>query len=176
MSKEMFFQYIHFLKKHQLFDEATYQYIREHSVVINAKKKDDNFLMGCTTVLDEDKKLIDLIPCFPFMRNQKMVAVNVFVYVQTLMLLPRIGQDYEESSMDTLLPLLFFKLYILENSSEALLKYEKEIMNKQFLDNPLCQEDYWLYQLSEHSDSLYAYSRRLKRTSKDWVYKNNITE
>ena len=133
----MYSKYINFLIQHNLFDKGIFQYLQKNLVFIPFKSIDEYHSIGCTIILNHNEKLVGFIPCVPYLENDKAVAINIFVYVQALMLLPNIGKVYDERDYDYTLPFIFQKHYILETKNISLLEYHERMILHQFQEKDL---------------------------------------
>ena len=135
MSQEMNCKYLSFLYKHKLYDKIIFEYINNHSVRINHSKIYEFNSFGCSVVIDEYGRLVEIIPVFPNLKNEKMVIISIFTYVQAMMLISNIGKKYDERYYDKLLPIIFSELYIIDNKITNLANFEKQIILKMFNKN-----------------------------------------
>ena len=163
MAKGLYSNYKNFLIKHQLFDNNTFNYIKNNSVLVDFKSLEDYNSYGCSTVLDERGRLVQVIPCVPFLNDDISIAINVFVYVEALILISLIGRKIDNKYIDRKWPFIFFKLYLLENKD--LLKYQEKI---QFSDT-LKYSDDLIYGYCHDDFNLKIYARMIKRRAKDYL-------
>lgn len=176
MKKGMLQKYINFLKKHEIYDEKCIRYLHRHSVKINYQ---DMSLIGCTLDIDRKGRLRSFIPCVPYLYNDKMVAIYIYVYVQALELIPKLGKKYEDNFLDQLLPLFYLKLYLTENANEALWTYDQSIRNT-LLEDQTNQSKILLQSLDRLIGNYYQENseakkmgKKAKRLAKKCLYPKN---
>lgn len=131
MSIEFYSKFVNFLKKHELYDEKVFQYIWEKALMLDYRDEDYSFLLGsCGIVIDRKRNLLDIQPCLPFLMDDKAVAMAIYAYINSLMLIPKVGRKYKENMVNNyVLPMFYEILYILENPTKQLLTYEQNMRN-----------------------------------------------
>ena len=179
MSKEMYSKYKNFLIEYGLFDEEIFEFINSKSVLINYKKIDEFKSFKCAIVVNENGTLIDVIPCVPFLKNDECVAINIFVYVQAMMLIANIGKFHDERNYSDLFPLIFQKLYILENKNYNILEYEKKMLKKLFeskgmnYNNVIENKEILINEYNKNNKIFNNSLNKTKRRAKNYVNKYN---
>lgn len=179
MNNEYYSKFLKFLKEKKIYEEKSFKYFLKQATFIESNNNFDNIIGHCTCVYDKGGLLIDIIPCTPFITDEKSVVININAYVQTLMLIPKIGTKYNEDVFyNYVLPLFYEKLYITENYDKVLSKYEKRKKQKILKGNNSIHqfafkysdellEDY-LNKNSSGIDKVIAVSRR---TARDYLKK-----
>lgn len=170
MSNDMYYKYINFLKEHELYDKKTFEYIKRNSVMIDYSNIEEITSIDCSIVLDEKERLVQVIPCVPFLKNDDMVAINIFIYIRALMLIPNIGRRYDERYYNKLLPFLFVKLYMLENKNTNLLNFEKKLMFILLQTQEINGENTLIDCYFKDKNKLNNSARKLKRKTKNYLY------
>lgn len=130
MTKTNYFdKYMAFLRKHELYDEYFFDYFWNRAVHVDIRDEEYQGLFGSNVpIINEKNKLIDLVPCMPFIDNDKAVAIGIYTYVHALTQTPRIGKKHNDNKYFCyILPMFYERIYIIENENEALLKHEEEI-------------------------------------------------
>ncbi|MCI6266834.1 MAG: hypothetical protein MR598_08335 [Erysipelotrichaceae bacterium] len=181
MANEFYDKFRDFLKRHELYEEKSFQYIWKQAVFVDYREEDIRDLIGnCAVILDNKEKILNIIPCFPFLRDDITVVISIYAYVQALMQLPRLEKKYQENILyGYILPMYYEKLYILENENEVLLQYEENMINHLLKDGSSKYQD-----ILKCRDELVAYSqnnnfsamkigRHAKRLARRYVNKNN---
>lgn len=176
MAKEMLKKYIYFLQKHQIYDEKCIRYLQKQSVKVDYQNALNIPLIGCALDIDKKGKLRSFIPCVPYLYNDTMVAIYIYVYVQTLVLIPKLEKKYEENFLDQLLPLFYLKLYLVENANEALWTYDQTIRNI-LLEDETMQSKTLLQSLDRLIGNYYQENseakkmgRKAKRLAKNYLF------
>lgn len=179
MSQEMYFLFENFLKRHELFNEKVYNYIKDNSVLVKYKNIEDFSSIGCSIVLDRKGRLSQVIPIVPLPKNKKMVAINIFIYVQAMILIPNIGKVFDENSYNNILPFVFQRLFILENSNKYLLSFEEKMTanlcreNQKKYDNIMIHRNTLIEGFKKDKESLNNEARKIRRKAKNYIYRNN---
>jgi len=179
MSHDMYVEYRSFLNKYKLYDKQIFDYILEKSILVNHKKIDEFHSFGCSIVVDQKGKLVEIIPCVPFLKNEKMVAINIFVYVQAMMLIPNIGKTYDERFYNKLFPVVFLELYILSVQNKKLLEFEKKMIFNMFnqdeeqYENAIQYKDFLINSYNKNNNSLDSQARRVRRKAINYLNKKN---
>lgn len=131
MKNEYYSKFLKFLKEKNLYEEKSFKFFLKQATFIDYNDNFDNIMGHCTCVYGKGEQLVDIIPCTPFIKDEKSVVININAYIQTLMLIPKMGNKYEEDVFyNYALPLFYEKLYISENSNKVLLNYEKRKRKK----------------------------------------------
>lgn len=172
-------KFVRFLKKHELYNGMCFSYFLNQSVKICYKDIKEALFMDCAIGM-KNGKLQSFIPIVPYLDNDKAVAMNIYAYVQTLNLLPNLGNKYEENYDDLLLPLFYLRLYLMENANEALWTYEKKIRNK-LLRNESYVSKIVLQQTDELIGNYYLQNsdakrmgKKTKRLAQNYLYRKKM--
>lgn len=170
-------KFVSFLKKHELYNFKCFSYFEYQAVKIDYEDIKDVLFLDC--VLETKFGYLQgFIPIVPYLSNDKTVAMNIYAYVQALQLIPKVGKKYEEQFIHSLLPLLYLRLYLVENANEVLWNYEKSIEHK--LLNDESEQSKILLQQIDHLIEIYYFEGdsakkmgvKTKRLAKNYLYKN----
>lgn len=171
MANEYYSKFINFLKKYNIYDEATFNYFWDHSVY--ADYRDTNFkgMFGCCKLIFNcDDNISEFVPYIPFLVDDKTVVINIYTYVHSLILMPQIGKKYAKNEYyEYLLPLFYETLYVKENQTPELLKYEEVIRNNFLKNNSLDYKmifDFVDQLILEYKKRYYSQEKISKRAKK----------
>lgn len=173
----MYSKYLRFLHKHKLYDKNIFEYINNHSVIINYNKIYEFNSFGCSVVVDEHGRLVEVIPVIPLLKNDKMVVISIFTYVQAMMLIPNIGRKYDERYYNKVIPIVFLELYIYENNSIYLSNFEKQIILKMFnqseeqYEKAIQYKDFLINSYNKNSNIIDSQARRIRTKARDYLKK-----
>ena len=120
---------INFFKKHNLYDEETINYLKENTMLIEYDYPDERAIIGCFYILDQNNILRKIKVNIPYSNNEKMILINIHELVHGIENYKKIGQVFQKDLTIETLPLLYEKLYILENQSKELIAYSKYLDN-----------------------------------------------
>lgn len=181
MSKKLYQEYISFLKKHGLYDNKCFSYIQSQAVLVDYQGLEDKNLIGCAINIDRSGRLRSFVPCLPYLNNKKMVAISIYVYTQALMLISKLGKEYEEDFYSRSLPLFYLKLYLVENANEVLWQYDQQI-EKNLLENETNQSKLLLEYLERLLENYYQENseakklgRKTKRLAKKCLFQKSTS-
>lgn len=177
MANEFYTKFKQFLIKYDLYEERSFHYIWDHSVLVDYREDDYQELIGnCSLIIGNNEKLIDIIPCLPYLTNDTTVAISIYAYVQALTQLPRIGKKYQEHIFYTyILPMVYEKLYILENANKELLDYEANMIDHLLKDGSSkyetvlkCRDELIDYYTKNHTKANQV-GKKAKRLAKKYI-------
>ena len=180
MSNYFYKKYVDFLTEHKLFDYKVANYLWINSAKIDFETANNNVLIGCSTVIDINNKLLSITPCFSYLNNDCMVAMNIYTYVNSLFLLPQVGRKYNEDIYGKTLALFYQKLYILENKNYELVELEKLIDSYLLKDGSLTNKlllnnvDKMIENYNFSKINVDKNSRKIKRLARDSIYHNKL--
>ncbi len=130
--------FINFFKRHNLYDEEIFDYLRENSFMFDYRDDDYRPFTGCNYIIKNgylDK--INLV--VPFFDNDITSLINVHEYVHGIISYNYLGKKYSIGNDAEVLPMMFEKLYILESNNPELMDYGKS------LDSMISKDDFSHY-------------------------------
>lgn len=130
----MYNKFIDFLDKHDLYDKDIIKYFWKNSLIFDYSNEEDRDFIGCYYSFDKSGRLIKIRACVPYIYDDKTILINIHEYIHFYLLYKKIGKECIIGIDSEVLPILYEKIYILENSNEELLKYE-EYLNKYITNN-----------------------------------------
>lgn len=114
---------IDFFKRHNLYDEETFDYLSKNATMIDYKDEDQRAMVGCFYILDEKKILKKLKINIPYVYNDITALIDIHELVHGIENYPKLGKRFKKDITIEALPILYEKLFILENPSDQLIKY-----------------------------------------------------
>ena len=127
---------IAFFKKHNLYDETMFTYFENHSTMLNSDFSDEMMMRACAYQVDSRTNILKGIHInVPYVKDEKTMLDNIHELTHAIFAYKRIGKKFKKDITIEALPLLYERLYILENPSEELQAYAK------YLDSLITEED-----------------------------------
>ena len=161
---------IEFFKKHNMYEEKMFNYLEDNTNMLDYKDPDERCFIGCFYILDKKGKLSRLILNIPYVYDDITALINIHEITHGIEHYPQIGKKFIKDTTIEALPIMYEKLYIMDNPSEELIKYGI------YLDT-LCNKDNAIeYQVAlEMRDELlknYNYNmKKMKKLTKKIVKK-----
>lgn len=162
---------IAFFKKHNLYDEKAFSYIEEHSTMLDSNFPDEMMLRTCAYQIDSRTNVLKGIHVnVPYVKDEKTMLDNIHELTHAIFAYKKIGKKFKKDITIETLPLLYERLYLLENPSEELKVYTK------YLDSLVTQDDKaYMFALQVREELLNSYDanpqkivRRLKKISRKY--------
>lgn len=154
-------KFINFFKNIGLYDENAFNYLRENSILFDYKDEDQRNMTGYHYYLNKERNLSKINLFVPFIDSEKTLLINIHEYTHGLMLYNYLGKKYKHPKYSEVLPILLEKIYIEENQSEELNKFEKSLNNQITKNSPI------EYKIAlELQDELYNYYNKEKNINK----------
>ena len=124
----MYEKFISFLKRHNIFDEDIYNsYINDAFIFPYSDNNID--LINCFYAIDNNNILLDIRPSIPYIDDEKTLLINIHEYVHYYIMYKKLGKEVIIGQNCEVLPLLYEKIYILENDNVFLKKYENYLLD-----------------------------------------------
>lgn len=119
---------IDFFKKHRLYDEEMFKYFEEHSTMIDGDYDDERMITGCAYLVDKNTGIlkglhINLPYIKPNAVDEEMMLDSIHELAHAIFTYPKIGKKFKRDITIETLPLLYEKLYIMENPSPKSIAY-----------------------------------------------------
>ena len=130
----MYNKFIGFLDKHNLYDKDILKYFQSNSLIFDYSNEEFRDFIGCYYSFDKSERLIKIKACVPYIYDDKTILINIHEYIHFYLLYKKIGKKFIIGLDSEALPILYEKIYILENPSEELLSYE-EYLNHFIIDS-----------------------------------------
>lgn len=158
-----FNQYIiDFFKRHNLYDEEVFNYLEKNAMMIDYRDEDQRTMIGCFYILDRNEILKKIQVNVPYVYDDVTALITVHELVHGIENYPKIGKRFKKEMTIETLPILYEKLFMLENPSEELIKYgaylDKIIESSE-------QRDY-LFALKARDELIKEYNYDMKKMQK----------
>ena len=120
-------KFIDFFKKHNLYDKEGFEYLRNNSIMFDYRDEEAISLLGwgCRWNIRNGKYLDKINLIVPFLDNDLTVLINIHEYTHGIMLYKYLGKKLKIDNDIEMLPMMYERLYFLENSTLELAKYEE---------------------------------------------------
>lgn len=112
--------FIDFFKKHNLYEEKMFDYIRRNSTLFDYRNEEQRIFIGCFYICNKQNILQKIKLCVPIINSQITTLINIHEYLHAIELYNKIGKKYQNSDTEEVLPMLYELLYFLDNPSKEL--------------------------------------------------------
>ena len=116
-----------FFKKHNLYDDDIFKFISNNTIYINYNTIKDRCFIGTYWSVDKNNKLSRIKVVIPSVIDDVTLLINIHEIVHAIELYGYIGKKYVEPIYVEVLPIFYEKLYIKENPSIGLEKYNEYV-------------------------------------------------
>jgi len=149
---------IDFFKNHHIYDEKMFKYFSDNGSMIIYSDEDWRPYIGCWSKI-VNNCLVSFEVNTPYVDNECMALITIHELVHGVELYQCLGKRYHESITKEALPMLYEKLYLLENPSIELTAY----LN--YLDSKInsSSESSYVFGLSTRGKLLDSYNGDFKR-------------
>lgn len=118
-------KFIDFFKKHNLYDEKVFGYLRQNSIMFDYRDEDARIFMGCNWTIRDSNYLEKINLVLPFFDNDLTILINIHEYTHGIMSYKYLGKKLKIGNDMEMLPMLYERLYFLENPTSELVRYEE---------------------------------------------------
>ena len=123
---QLYNEFINFFIKHGLYDENTFNYLKRNSTIFDYREEEKRPFIGYSYSAPND--ILREIEIFvPIITDYKTLLINIYVYMHAIILYKQMGKKIETNDYNCVLPMLYEKIYQLENPREELEKYLIEL-------------------------------------------------
>ncbi len=115
---------VDFFRRHNMYDPKVFEYLKSNSSFVDYRDPDTRCFIGCFYI--ENKKtgrLVDLKLVLPYVTDDITALINIHEITHGIENYPKRGKRFKKGITIEALPLLYEKLYILENPSQELEAY-----------------------------------------------------
>ena len=115
-------KFVDFLKHHYLYDEEIFDYWEKHKINFDYREEEQRDFIGCfyslrNNILEKIRLIV------PFIDDDKTLLINIHEYVHLFLMYPKLNKKCLLGMDREVLPILYERIYIKENSTEELLAY-----------------------------------------------------
>lgn len=125
MPNTLYLKFIDFFKKHNLYDEKVFKYIRENAILFDYLEEEKRAFIGCYYSYDKNKCLSKITVVVPIINDERTLLINIHEYTHAIMLYHKLGKPCKIERDIEMLPMLFERIYLEENKNKNLEKYVK---------------------------------------------------
>jgi len=153
---------IDFFKKHNMYEPEMFKYFEKQSTMIDYADPEQRCFVGCFYILDKSRKLKDIRLNLPYMSDDVTLLINIHEITHGYDTYHKMGKKFKKDITIEALPLLYEKIYILENPTEELTKYSA------YLDKLITEksEEEYRFGLKIREELLKQYNNNPKEMSK----------
>lgn len=119
---------IAFFKKHNLYDKAMFDYLSSHTEMIDYKDEKQRCFIGCFYKFNKNI-LTDIRLNIPYVYDEITMLISIHEIIHAIILYKKLNKKAKISDDCEVLPILYEKIYVEENSSETLKKYQQKLDN-----------------------------------------------
>ena len=128
---------INFFKRHNLYNKEMFTYFEHHSTMLDSNFLDERMLRCCAYQIDGKTGILQGIHLnIPYVKDEETMLDSIHELTHVIFVYPMLGKKFKKDKTIEVLPLLYEKLYILENPTKKLIEYGKH------LDSLVGQDDY----------------------------------
>ena len=153
---------IEFFKRHNMYDPVMFKYLQKNTTMIDYNDIEQRAYIGCSYLLDKDDKLQSLSLYIPYMDSEETMLISIHEITHGIENYQKLGKKFQKDITIEALPLLYEKIYILENPSDKLIKYGN------YLDELILEESAKEYKfaLKIREELLKNYNYNMKKMTK----------
>lgn len=114
---------IEFFKRHNMYDPEMFEYLQANSMMIDYRDPEQQTLVGCFYKLTKNNILSNIYLNLPYVYDEKTMLISIHEITHGIENYLKLGKKFKEDITLEALPLLYEKLYIMENPSDELNEY-----------------------------------------------------
>lgn len=119
---------IDFFKKHKLYEEEMFKYFEEHSTMIDSNYEEERMVTGCAYLTDKNTGILKGLHLnLPYVKDEETMLDSIHELTHAIFTYPKIGKKFKKDITIETLPLLYEKLYIMENASPKAIVYGQRL-------------------------------------------------
>jgi len=120
-------KFIDFLQKYNLLDKESFIFISNRTTNIDYNNLEERDTIGCYCKINEKETLKDFKVTVPKIIDERTVIINIHEYIHALILYKMLNKKYEIGIEKEVLPLMYEKIYVIENEEISFVKYERAL-------------------------------------------------
>lgn len=157
---------IDFFKRHNLYEKKMFDYLQNHTDMIDSRDEDANDFIGFGYITDKNNILQRFRLCIPFAIDNKTMLISVHEIVHGIVGYKYLGKKFEPSIYIETLPIFYERIYINEMNDPDLYEYG------QYLDNLIGDSEID----EKYRYALFAREYLLKEYDKDFDKMENMSK
>ena len=116
---------IDFFKRHNMYEEEMFKYFSDKSMMIDYRVLECRPFVGTFPIINKKNYIIDVQVNVPYVDGNETMLITIHELVHAIEYYQKIGKKYKKDITIETLPLLYEKIYILEENDEKLTSYGK---------------------------------------------------
>lgn len=128
MSLNYYQKFIDFFKRHGLYNQEVFDYLRKNSIQFDYRDTDYQPLIGCF-YLTKGNKLTKINLIVPYINNDITVLINIHEYIHGIIAYKYINKRFSEDLNSETLPILYERIYLEENKDNQTLRKHFDSIN-----------------------------------------------
>lgn len=120
-------KFIDFLQKYNLLDKESFVFISNHTTNIDYNNLEERNTIGCYYNINEEGILKDFKVYVPEIIDERTTIINIHEYIHALILYKHLNKKCEIGLEKEVLPLMYEKIYVIENEELSLREHEKAL-------------------------------------------------
>lgn len=128
MEPKLYNEFINFFIEKGLYNEITFDYLRNNSKIIDYIDKEARQEIGCYHIT-KNQILKGVCICVPMIKDYKTLLINIYVYTHAIQLCKQMGKKIDSKMNNQILPMLYERIYVEENPNSILIEYIDTLNN-----------------------------------------------
>lgn len=128
MEKNLYNEFINFFKTKGLYNEITFDYLRNNGEIIDYLDEERRPEIRCYCII-KNKILTGVWVCVPLIKDYQTLLINIYIYTHAIQLCKQIGRKYDPKNDTRTLPMLYERIYLQENPNSELEEYINTLDN-----------------------------------------------
>ena len=116
---------VDFFKKHNMYDERVFEYLQANTTMLDYRDPEQRDFAGCFYIKEKNDVLRRLLLCIPYVYNCETALINIHEITHGIENYRKIGKKFKKDITVETLPILYEKLYILDNPSDEIIAYSR---------------------------------------------------
>ena len=113
---------VNFFKKHNLYDEKTFNYLNRNKIIVDYREIESRSEIRCYN-LTKNNILSKVWICVPTIYDSKTLLINIYIYMHAILLCKQLGTKTNDKRNNQILAMLYEKIYVEENPNSELTEY-----------------------------------------------------
>lgn len=120
-------KFIEFLKKHKLYDKDSFIFISNCATNIDYNNEEERDFIGCYYNVDENNTITNFKVYVPKIIDNNTLLINIHEYIHAFILYKNLNKECEIGLEKESLPLMYEKIFVIEDEEITLIRYEKSL-------------------------------------------------
>ena len=172
-------EFVNFFKKHNLYDVNIFNYLRYNSIQFDYHDDEKRPYIGYHYLTDKNDILTKIKLYVPYIDSHKTILINIHEYIHGIILYNKLEKKFKQEIDSEILPILYEKIYLLENPSKELEDFLNYLNNRITKDNlnliqykiALEVQDEMLKYYNEEKPTFIDLQKKAKKLSRRYKHK-----